>query len=73
MIKIPEILKGVSIDYIAGKTSQKYGKSELEPDQEDMLLLYDQLSLKNKYEITGMIKLMIKQQEENKAKEKEIG
>ncbi len=73
VIKLSEIFDGVSIDYIAGKTPTKFGDSKLEPEQENLLLLFNQLSLKNKYEITGMIKLMIKQQEDNKAKEKGIG
>lgn len=73
VIKLSEIFGGVSLDYIAGKTPSQFGDSKLDPLQEELLLLFDQLTLKNKYEINGMIKLMIKQQEDKIAKEKETG
>lgn len=73
VLKLSELFGGVSLDYIAGKTPLKYNESKLSPDQEELLLLYDQLTLKNKYELNGMIKLLIKQQEDKLSQEKETG
>ncbi len=72
MVMLADYYK-VSMDYITGRTNDKGGIHSIDETEQELLNLYSKLTLRNKYELIGRIKEIIRMQEEKEIKNKEVG